>query len=137
MEVAAGPLLALSPGAISQQIPNCPFVEDVTSPDLGFGAPDPALCLGVAQELQRRLDRLQVPRSEEYDVVPTVLRDPDTLIERLGRHREHPRRGREPEHPRGPDQRDAEDPPSCCWSRLRISPPPTSMTAAPGITTSS
>src|ERR1700683_324829 len=58
------------------------LVQDITGRDLGLCNLQPLLTLGVAQELQSRLDGLQVFGSNEYDVSTPVLGDLDPLMGR-------------------------------------------------------
>jgi hypothetical protein len=63
----------VSPRPTSEQSTNSLFVEDVTLRNVLFGAIDPSLRFGIAQEFQRRFDGLQVLRCQKHDVVATVL----------------------------------------------------------------
>jgi hypothetical protein len=77
--IAGARLVTASESAENQKLAES-LLKDITGGDIGFSALDPPLCLGIAEELPRRLERLQVLCREQHDVVPTVLRDPYTLV---------------------------------------------------------
>jgi hypothetical protein len=58
------------------------LVQDITGRDLGLCNLQPLLRLGVAQELQSRLDGLQVFGGNEHDILTPVLGDLDPLMGR-------------------------------------------------------